>query len=103
MAKLESLQQLVRRYPMLYIRWRILDSGDAVWVHRQIFNTELCIGRPETGEIRDAWSYETDDAALVAYRAWNPLEAPEPQGWVRHPRTGRRRANGDPSTEVVRK
>jgi hypothetical protein len=49
----------------------------------------------------DRWCYENKDAALKALEAWDGTG--EPQGWHRHPTTGRRRKNGDPATEYVSK
>jgi hypothetical protein len=47
----------------------------------------------------DRWCYATREKAKAAYDAWDG--SGEPQGWHRHPDTGRRRENGDPATEYV--
>jgi len=46
------------------------------------------------------WQYQSRDAALVALAAWDGEG--EPEGWYRHPATGRRRPGGDPAQEFVR-
>ena len=62
----------------------------------------LCIG-PENGQWwEDFWDYGTAAEALVAFRKWDPAQAAEPSGWVRHAPSGRRRLRGDPANEEVR-
>ena len=51
----------------------------------------------------DRWCYHSVAAAIEAAKAWDGVwPEGEPDGWHRHPATGRRRENGDPSTEEVR-
>ena len=51
----------------------------------------------------DRWCYHSIHEAIAAGDAWNgPWPDTEPEGWHRHPATGRRRENGDPSKEEVR-
>lgn len=45
----------------------------------------------------DEWCYETSAAALNALDAWDGEG--EPEGWNRHPATGRYRHRGDPNDE----
>jgi len=47
----------------------------------------------------DRWCYSDLTKALRAYDAWNGQG--EPDGWHRHPTSGRRRADGDPSREII--
>lgn len=47
----------------------------------------------------DRWCYETYGEAMQALKEWDGQG--EPQGWHRHPFTGRRRQKGDPATEYV--
>ncbi len=47
----------------------------------------------------DRWCYHSAREAIAAASRWDGTG--EPEGWHRHPRTGRRRENGDPSTEYV--
>ena len=50
----------------------------------------------------DRWCYETIGGALEAAKAWSGIWLlTEPEGWYRHPVTGRRRPNGDPSQEHI--
>lgn len=51
----------------------------------------------------DRWCFATRGLALDAIEAW-PVEGwekHEPAGWHRHPNTGRRRPDGDPSAEYI--
>jgi hypothetical protein len=52
----------------------------------------------------DRWCYHSFEDAERAIQGWEDPDAwpeSEPQGWHRHPRTGRRRPDGDPSKEYV--
>lgn len=57
------------------------------------------------GYVTDAWGYEDrwcyHDAksAIAAASRWGGTG--EPEGWHRHPATGRRRPDGDPNKEYV--
>ncbi len=51
------------------------------------------------GSLDDGWCYETLGAALLALAKWNPLTQPEPEGWIKHINTERRRIDGDPRFE----
>lgn len=54
------------------------------------------------GVFYDSWQFPTHEAALHAFRTWNPEESPEPEGWDRHVNSGRRRPGGDKSKEYVK-
>lgn len=73
-----------------------------VYVVRMAFNTRITIG-PEysAGWYDDCWCYETIGEAFLAAVAWNPDAELEPSGWVKHPRSGRRRPGGDAAQEYV--
>lgn len=47
----------------------------------------------------DRWCFHNYAAAKAALDAWNGEG--EPQGWHRHPPSGRRRKGGDPATEEI--
>jgi hypothetical protein len=49
----------------------------------------------------DRWCYMTKASALYAAVCWDGAPGTEPEGWHRHPVTGRRRENGEPSTETI--
>ena len=79
---------------------RILGDG------RHLLVTPLLFGRATLGLVGDAphydynaWQYENITAAIQAMLQYDPLVQKEPDGWFRHPATGRRREDGDPSKE----
>jgi hypothetical protein len=47
----------------------------------------------------DRWCYCSPEKAKLALAAWDGMG--EPTGWHRHPTTGRRRENGDPTKETI--
>lgn len=49
----------------------------------------------------DRWCYADEDSARIAFDAFPDRPDPgyEPDGWHRHPKTGRRRERGEPETE----
>lgn len=67
-----------------------------------LFTWGVIVGRYDTALIcfDDRWCYHSVGAAVAAAHAWDGQG--EPEGWHRHPRTGRRRENGDPAREEVR-
>lgn len=54
--------------------------------------------------VEDRWSYPTRDAALVAVLRWSASGAAEPEGWIRHQPSNRRRVYAADGSylEVVR-
>lgn len=54
----------------------------------------------EPMEYADRWCYHVPLVAVAAATVWDGEG--EPEGWHRHPRSGRRRENGDPATEEIR-
>lgn len=47
----------------------------------------------------DRWCYHDLEAAKKAFDEWDGIG--EPDGWHRHPKTGRRREGGDATTEYI--
>jgi hypothetical protein len=82
---------------------RLLPEGRGeVCVYPLLFGAaRLTFGRdPECGGYDDCWDYPYPDAAIEAMECWDGQG--EPEGWIRHPASGRRRPNGEPDTEYVR-
>lgn len=52
-----------------------------------------------TDNYEDQWCYATRDKAMQALKSWSGEG--DPDGWHRHPRTGRRRPDGDPTKEYT--
>lgn len=72
-----------------------------LWVYPLLFGAaRLCIGdRIHNGVLDDEWRYETVQEAIAAMNQWDGVG--EPEGWLRHPSSGRRRMNGDPMREYI--
>lgn len=84
----------------LSVYQRDLPDGFEVVVYPMIGGQyRLCLSeQDDRGSIIDAFCYYDSDRVLQAARVWtgegDPLD-----GWYRNPLTGRRRENGDPTTE----
>jgi hypothetical protein len=78
------------------------NSGGEVCVYPLLFGAaRLTFGRdPECIGYDDCWDYSDRVAAISAMQRWDGVG--EPEGWMRHPSSGRRRPDGDPSREFVR-
>lgn len=50
--------------------------------------------------ILDRWCYTSKEAAEAALAAWDCVTG-EPDGWIRHPASGRCRYESDPTREVL--
>lgn len=80
---------------------RELGDGRAVWIYPLMFTHSICIGKIDYPTYDDRWCYENFDSAKAAVDAWDPLTEKEPEGWHRHPTSGRRRPGGDKEKEHV--
>lgn len=87
--------------------------GDYLWVRallggRNVFLLEWRVGGVQlsvgtgNGFFDDTWIYDVEqaDAGWRAALGWDGQG--EPEGWYRHPQSGRRRPDGDPAKEFVR-
>ena len=85
------------------IAYRVLGDGRAIWLYKRLFNYVICIGKIDDKAYEDFWEYTDSLIALHSMAEWDPSVKAEPQGWVRHPPSGRRRfPDGDPESEEVR-
>lgn len=65
---------------------KVIDESEATYK----FLTEDCNYKDVT-VIGDRWCYETYEAASQALADWDCAAGTEPDGWHRHPDSGRRR------------
>jgi hypothetical protein len=85
------------------LMFREVGDGRGIWVYRMFYTFKMVIGPIGCGGYDDHWCYRDLASVVETYAAWEPLTEKEPEGWVRHPPTGRRRfPSGDPATEEVR-
>lgn len=80
---------------------RDIGDGRSIWLRQMLFNWLLSIGPTTAQWYEDTWEYTAVGPALVAFLCWDPAIQPEPDGWYRHPTSGRRRPDGDPAREYV--
>ena len=84
------------------IYFRRMDSGDAIAVYPMTFGkARVCLIDAAHGQVANAFCYGSRTQAIAAAEVWNG-EGDAPDGWHRHPETGRRRDGGDHAKEVVR-
>lgn len=81
--------------------FRLLESGDAVAVYPLFLGAQLALVVVELGTIADCYYYPSVLEAIAAAGSWDGTAEPL-TGWYRHPPSGRRRVNGDPTKETVR-
>lgn len=85
-----------------YLHIRPLGDGRAVFLLPMLMgNTRIAIGDVGRPYFDDGWCYQFEQnyAAWRAALGWDGEG--EPEGWYRHPDTGRRRPDGDASKEHV--
>lgn len=79
-------------------------SGEGRWVGvvlKLLGQASVAIGT-DRGFWDDMWDYATVPEALAAWIQWDAIQQAEPEAWIRHPATMRRREEGDPAREEVR-
>lgn len=64
------------------------DNGREVGIMPFIWTWAIIADIHETG-YEERWCYHTLEATIAAFEAWDGVG--EPEGWHRHPNTGRRR------------
>jgi len=83
--------------------FRVLGDGRIAWLRPFLFTVAIVTADfDDPGcNITNRWCYENMADAELALDRWNPKVEEEPQGWHRHPNSGRRRPQGDASREYV--
>jgi hypothetical protein len=92
-------QQILASGLGLYTDYREYENTNAL-ISQLAFTYAILAEVHEFG-YENRWCYSTYDAAKAALDAWTGEDGTEPQGWHRHPSTGRRRPDGDPSKEYI--
>ena len=79
-------------------------DGEYVAYYRLMFHWTMIRGHLDiTWGYGDRWCYGSDPGDVTQrFAEWKArgFEG-EPEGWTRHPKSGRRRVEGDPATEYV--
>lgn len=81
---------------------RYREMGDRfVAVVPFMFTSAIIVGHKDDDMgYEDRWCFETFALACAAFDAWDGVTG-EPDGWHRHPTSGRRRPHGDAANEYV--
>lgn len=80
---------------------RRLPGGDWVGLYRYAFTVAIVKGvEMDTTTLYDRWCYRTRLEASAALAAWDGMTG-EPDGWLRHPASGRCRYDADPERQVL--
>ncbi len=97
----EQLVQIAKdnRFPFALL----MPNGEYAAVHQLMFHGTLVRGTLFTPEFwEERWCYVNVPAAISALLRWAAEDwEGEPEGWHRHPTSGRRRTDGDPATEYI--
>lgn len=98
LADLEYLTWLKRECG--YLDPRPLPEGHWVAIAPLLVTHAIISGRiGDRLGYDNRWCYGSYEKAKAAMDEWSGVG--EPEGWHRHPLTGRRRNNGDPTAEYV--
>lgn len=82
-----------------YVAWRYLDDGEVMGIMPMTFGKgRVCSGLSTSG-YEDCWCFPSIEDALIGMNGYNPETDDEPTGWHRHPMSGRRREDCDPTKE----
>lgn len=86
---------------MGYTSWRELPDGSILAVGPMAFGNGRLFVDVDSNGYSDCYCYDSLEQAEKSMVEYDPESGIEPQGWKRHPFSGRRRVNGDPTTEYV--
>lgn len=98
-----TLNNRARALELGYLYYRETSDGQFIAVARKMYTHSVLIGQITNADCfyDSHWCYTTREQAMAAAENWDPPREVEPAGWFRHPMTGRRRPQGDPSREFV--
>jgi hypothetical protein len=99
MTREEHLEQLKSWY--YYVE--VYGDGNYVAYYPLLMHWTIISGHLDlTYGYEDRWCFGDQKNVEDCFNAWKAKDFNgEPEGWVRHPKTGRRRINGDPATEYI--
>lgn len=83
-----------------YIHYRRFPSGRDAAICKLMYTWAIYADLTAWG-YGDRWCFSSYAKALTALAEWDGADDTEPQGWHRHPDSGRRREDGDPARETV--
>jgi hypothetical protein len=83
-----------------YSDYTEFPSGGEACIHKFAFTYAILSELSNCG-YGDRWCFCDYATAKRALMAWSGEDDTEPEGWHRHPSTGRRRPNGDKAQEYI--
>lgn len=93
------MERLEKENPYMHVS--LINQNQYVALNPYIYTWAIIVGTVGNYENFDnRWCYHSYADALAALMAWDGVG--EPEGWHRHPASGRRRENGDPNLESIR-
>ena len=96
-----SLEQILPQYPDA-IAHRRFDDGMYAIAYPLLLHWTIIHGHEDDLSGYDQrWCYATGELAEMALNEWDYPAQKEPEGWHRHPLTGRRRPGGDKTQEYI--
>lgn len=86
-SQIQLTLQIIEAGEGSYSYVKFFPDGECAWIARMVYTCAILYGFEELGH-RDRWCYETAADARRALEEWDGQG--EPEGWHRHPPTGRR-------------
>ena len=86
---------------MGYTSWRELPDGSIMAVGLMAFNNGRLFADVNSYGYEDCYCYDSLELAEQSMQDFIPDSDSEPQGWKRHPLSGRRREGGDATKEYI--
>lgn len=100
-AEIHNVAKRIKR-SQPYIGVRVSDDRSRIIALREsLTGCEIIAGCDEHG-CNDVYSYDSMLAGAFAFTNWSGDRGTEPEKWIRHKPSDRRRPGGDPSKEEVR-
>lgn len=98
-----NIRHAARIAKLPIVAYRIARARE-IMVLPQAFNAVIRMGEIGALTWTQEWTYQDLAAAVLAYIAWNPEATIEPEGWIRHRPSNRRRVcifeNDEPLGEM---
>ena len=93
------LEAVERDRDRWWIRRRELPDGRVIHLQRMAHFYRVSVSPPDTPTFDHVYDYEADETAWTAFLTWDGKG--DPDGWYRHPQSGRYRPGGDASREQL--
>lgn len=88
----EYLDEIIQESGYLYPK--TFEDGSVACLMPLMFTCAI-VSELDRHGYGDRWCYKSIEDAKAALDAWDGKDGTEPEGWHRHPSTGRRRENGE--------